>query len=78
LCPSAAPLLATPYRVVDVTDPAERGGRRPLVGGAERPAAAKGMVVKPLDFLPAAACSRRFSARREYLRIIYWPGIRGA
>ena len=69
-------LLATPYKVVDVTDPAsqaegidwwteltERGG--------------EGMVVKPLDFIlrgrrglaqPAVKCRGR-----EYLRIIYGP-----
>jgi protein phosphatase len=69
-------LLATPYRLVDVTDPAteeeaihwweeltERGG--------------EGMVVKPLQFIarskrglvqPAVKCRGR-----EYLRIIYGP-----
>jgi protein phosphatase len=69
-------LLATPYRLVDVTDPGqveqattwwheltERGG--------------EGMVVKPLDFIakgkkgliqPAVKCRGR-----EYLRIIYGP-----
>lgn len=69
-------LLATPHRLVDVTDPAqveeasawwveltERGG--------------EGMVVKPLDFItkgkkgliqPAVKCRGR-----EYLRIIYGP-----
>jgi protein phosphatase len=69
-------LLATPYRLVDVTDPVqvdeasawwteltERGG--------------EGMVVKPLDFIakgkkgliqPAVKCRGR-----EYLRIIYGP-----
>lgn len=69
-------LLATPHRMVDVTDPAqvdmasawwteltERGG--------------EGMVVKPLDFIatgkkgliqPAVKCRGR-----EYLRIIYGP-----
>lgn len=69
-------LLATPYRLVDVTDPkqvqaatcwwlelTERGG--------------EGMVVKPLDFVahgkkgllqPAVKCRGR-----EYLRIIYGP-----
>lgn len=69
-------LLATPYRVVDVTDPAswaegiawweELTGR----GG-------EGMVVKPLSFVlkggrglaqPAVKCRGR-----EYLRIIYGP-----
>ncbi len=69
-------LLATPYRIVDATDPeqtqaaidwwlelTERGG--------------EGMVVKPLDFIatgkkgllqPAVKCRGR-----EYLRIIYGP-----
>ncbi len=73
---SEAALLATPYHVVDVTDPAaeaeattwwealtERGG--------------EGMVVKPLEFVargrrglaqPAVKCRGR-----EYLRIIYGP-----
>jgi len=69
-------LLATPYRVVDVTDPssAEEGIRwwQELTGrGGE------GMVVKPLDFVakgrrgivqPAVKCRGR-----EYLRIIYGP-----
>jgi protein phosphatase len=77
LCAADAELLlATPYRIVDVTDPAsqtdairwweeltERGG--------------EGMVVKPLDFI---AKGRRAIAQpavkvrgREYLRIIYGP-----
>jgi protein phosphatase len=72
-----APLLATPYRVVDVTDEASvaEGVRwwEDLTGrGGE------GMVVKPLDFVfanrrglvqPAVKCRGR-----EYLRIIYGPG----
>jgi protein phosphatase len=74
-------LLATPYHVVDVTDPVqvqaacdwwieltERGG--------------EGMVVKPLDFIttgnkgllqPAVKCRGR-----EYLRIIYGPDYTSA
>ncbi len=69
-------LLATPHRVVDVTDPASQAeGIRwweELTGkGGE------GMVVKPLDFIthgrrgltqPAVKCRGR-----EYLRIIYGP-----
>jgi protein phosphatase len=69
-------LLATPYKVVDVTDPASVqegvGWWRELTGrGGE------GMVVKPLDFIqrgrrglaqPAVKCRGR-----EYLRIIYGP-----
>ncbi len=69
-------LLATPYLVVDVTDPeSEAKGIRwweELTGqGGE------GMVVKPLDFIsrgqrgliqPAVKCRGR-----EYLRIIYGP-----
>jgi len=69
-------LLATPYKVVDVTDPqsTEEGMRwwEELTGkGGE------GMVVKPLDFIsrgkrglvqPAVKCRGR-----EYLRIIYGP-----
>ena len=69
-------LLATPYKVVDVTDPASQaegvGWWKELTGrGGE------GMVVKPLDFIhagqpgpvqPAVKCRGR-----EYLRIIYGP-----
>jgi protein phosphatase len=69
-------LLATPYRVVDVTDPqSEAEGalwwRQLTDEGGE------GMVVKPLDFVtkgrrglvqPAVKCRGR-----EYLRIIYGP-----
>jgi len=69
-------LLATPYKVVDVTDPAKvvegSGWWAELTGrGGE------GMVVKPLDFIlrghrglaqPAVKCRGR-----EYLRIIYGP-----
>jgi protein phosphatase len=69
-------LLATPYQVVDLTDPAsEAAGTRwweelTAAGG-------EGMVVKPLDFVargrrglvqPAVKCRGR-----EYLRIIYGP-----
>jgi len=69
-------LVATPYKVVDVTDPAQvtqgAGWWTELTGrGGE------GMVVKPLDFIlrghrglaqPAVKCRGR-----EYLRIIYGP-----
>ncbi len=69
-------LLATPYRIVDVTDPAsiEEGVHwwQELTGrGGE------GMVVKPFDFIakgrhgivqPAVKCRGP-----EYLRIIYGP-----
>ena len=69
-------LLATPYKVVDVTDPASQADGiawwTELTGrGGE------GMVVKPLDFIhrgrrglaqPAVKCRGR-----EYLRIIYGP-----
>jgi protein phosphatase len=69
-------LLATAYKVVDVTDPASvaegAGWWSELTGrGGE------GMVVKPLDFIlrgkrglaqPAVKCRGR-----EYLRIIYGP-----
>jgi hypothetical protein len=69
-------LLATPYRVVDVTDPASEAEAvawwEELTGrGGE------GMVVKPLDFI---ARDRRGLIQpalktrgREYLRIIYGP-----
>jgi protein phosphatase len=69
-------LMATPYKVVDVTDPASQtegvAWWEELTGrGGE------GMVVKPLDFIfkgrkglaqPAVKCRGR-----EYLRIIYGP-----
>jgi protein phosphatase len=67
-------LLATPYRVVDVTDPASQEEAvswwEELTGRGQ-----EGMVVKPLDFVaqgqrgmaqPAVKCRGR-----EYLRIIY-------
>src|SRR5205823_5763920 len=69
-------LRATPYRVVDVTDPASQSA------GAEwwtelTGRGGEGMVVKPLSFIhkggrglaqPAVKCRGR-----EYLRIIYGP-----
>ncbi|HEY7423060.1 MAG TPA: polynucleotide kinase-phosphatase [Gemmataceae bacterium] len=69
-------LLPTPYRVVDVTDPASQATgiewwRKLTEEGGE------GMVVKPFDFIlrgkqglaqPAVKCRGR-----EYLRIIYGP-----
>ncbi len=77
LCAADPEILpATPYRVVDLTDPAaERAGvdwwtERTARGG-------EGMVVKPYDFIargrrgmvqPAIKCRGR-----EYLRIIYGP-----
>ena len=69
-------LLATPYRVVDVTDPASQES---AVAWWEELTArgGEGMVVKPLDFvardrrgLIQAAIKTR---GREYLRIIYGP-----
>jgi protein phosphatase len=72
----AGVLLATPYRVVDVTDEASQAeGIRwweELTGSG-----GEGMVVKPMDFIarsgrglaqPAVKCRGR-----EYLRIIYGP-----
>jgi protein phosphatase len=69
-------LLATPFRIVNLTDPAEQeGGVRwweelTAVGG-------EGMVVKPLEFV---AKGRKGLVQpavkvrgREYLRIIYGP-----
>ena len=69
-------LLATPYKLVDITDPESQAtGIRwweELTG-----AGGEGMVVKPLDFVargrrglaqPAVKCRGR-----EYLRIIYGP-----
>ena len=69
-------LLATPYRVVDVTDPeSERAGIAWWEDLTSR--GGEGMVVKPYDFVargrrglvqPAVKCRGR-----EYLRIIYGP-----
>ena len=69
-------LLATPYRVVDVTDPeSQHEAVRWWEAHTER--GGEGMVVKPLDFVakgrrgivqPAVKCRGR-----EYLRIIYGP-----
>jgi protein phosphatase len=69
-------LLPTPYRVVDVTDPAGReAGARWWEEMTAR--GGEGMVVKPLEFIasgrkgliqPALKCRGR-----EYLRIIYGP-----
>jgi protein phosphatase len=69
-------LLATPHRIVDVTDEADQAG---AVRWWEELTArgGEGMVVKPLDFV---AKGRRGPAQpalkvrgREYLRIIYGP-----
>jgi protein phosphatase len=76
LCRAGGVLLATPYRVVDLTDPGSQaegvGWWEELIGrGGE------GMVVKPLEIVaqgrrglvqPAVKCRGR-----EYLRIIYGP-----
>lgn len=69
-------LLATPYKVVDLTAPESQGaGIRWWEELTER--GGEGMVVKPLDFIargrkgivqPAVKCRGR-----EYLRIIYGP-----
>jgi protein phosphatase len=69
-------LLATNYKVVDVTDPdSQAAGSRWWTELTER--GGEGMVVKPLDFVvrgrrglcqPAVKCRGR-----EYLRIIYGP-----
>lgn len=69
-------LLATPHRVVDVTDPLQvEAATKWWVELTER--GGEGMVVKPLDFIakgkkgliqPAVKCRGR-----EYLRIIYGP-----
>jgi len=69
-------LLATPYRIVDVTDAdSERSGTQWWCELTD--AGGEGMVVKPLDFVargkrglaqPALKCRGR-----EYLRIIYGP-----
>jgi protein phosphatase len=69
-------LRATPYKIVDVTDPVgEAQGAHRWTELTER--GGEGMVVKPLDFIvrgktglvqPAVKCRGR-----EYLRIIYGP-----
>jgi protein phosphatase len=69
-------LLATPYHLIDVTDPEQvAAATRWWVDLTE--AGGEGMVVKPLDFVargkkgllqPAVKCRGR-----EYLRIIYGP-----
>jgi protein phosphatase len=69
-------LLATPYRLVDVSDPASHAqGSEWWTRLTER--GGEGMVVKPIDFIqrgkrrltqPAVKCRGR-----EYLRIIYGP-----
>ena len=69
-------LLATPYTVVDLTDPASReAGIAWWTGLTER--GGEGMVVKPYDFLPRGRGERAQPAvkcrGREYLRIIYGP-----
>jgi protein phosphatase len=69
-------LLATPYRVVDVTDPESQATAvrwwEELTG-----AGGEGMVVKPLDFVTKGRCGLVQPAvkcrGREYLRIIYGP-----
>jgi protein phosphatase len=69
-------LLATPYRVVDVTDAASQAAGVQWWQELTN-AGGEGMVVKPLDFIakgqrglvqPAVKCRGR-----EYLRIIYGP-----
>lgn len=70
-------LLATPYRVADVTADADLAAATAWweeltgVGG-------EGMVVKPFDFIPARTAKRPVQPAlkcrgREYLRIIYGP-----
>jgi protein phosphatase len=69
-------LLATPYKIVDVTDPSsEAQGTDCWIELTQR--GGEGMVVKPLSFIfkgkrglaqPAVKCRGR-----EYLRIIYGP-----
>jgi polynucleotide kinase-phosphatase len=69
-------LRATPYRVVDLTNPAE------IEAATEwwlalTAAGGEGMVVKPYDFIPATGRSLVQPALKcrgpEYLRIIYGP-----
>lgn len=69
-------LRATPYRVVDLTNPAEIEAATDwwsdlTTGGGE------GMVVKPYDFIPTGSRTLTQPALkcrgREYLRIIYGP-----
>jgi protein phosphatase len=69
-------LLATPYQLVDVTDP--QSGEAAAGWWEERTAqGAEGMVVKPLEFIargPKGIAQPGVKVRgREYLRIIYGP-----
>ncbi|QJW95740.1 AAA family ATPase [Frigoriglobus tundricola] len=73
---AAPPLLATPFRVVDLADAAQVAAATDWWLDLTR-AGGEGMVVKPLDVLTRG---RRFYAQpalkvrgREYLRIIYGP-----
>jgi protein phosphatase len=70
-------LLATPYRVVDVTDAAEVEGG--VTWWSELTSSGgEGMVVKPLEFIPGRGQKRPVQPAvkcrgPEYLRIIYGP-----
>ena len=70
-------LLATPYKVIDLLDPASEAEGRTMVVSILLPEAAKEWLWKPSDFVsrgkrglvqPAVKCRGR-----EYLRIIYGP-----
>ncbi|MHA3770256.1 polynucleotide kinase-phosphatase [Verrucomicrobiota bacterium sgz303538] len=70
------PLFATPYRIIDVTDPAsEAAGTEWWQELTSR--GGEGMVVKPLDFITRGRqrlAQPALKVRgREYLRIIYGP-----
>jgi protein phosphatase len=75
-CAAGRVLLATPYRIVDLTDPSSQTAATQWWEELTN-AGGEGMVVKPLDFIargrrgiaqPAVKCRGR-----EYLRIIYGP-----
>jgi protein phosphatase len=76
LCREDELLMATPYLIVDVTDPeSERQG----IGWWEELTGrgGEGMVIKPMDFIargPRGLAQPAIKCRgREYLRIIYGP-----
>ena len=76
LAEPGTPLIATPHRVVDVTDPAALEAA--IVWWTELTASGgEGMVVKPLAFTargPKGLIQPAIKCRgREYLRIIYGP-----
>jgi protein phosphatase len=70
-------LLATPFRVVDLTDKADQEKGIPVVGGTDGSRQRGHLVVKPLEFVTKGRKGLAQPAvkvrGREYLRIIYGP-----